>query len=256
MSGLTILYLTDSKLDPVLADRCRELLLEAADGLPIISVSQKPLNLGRNIVVGDLPRVALSIDIQLREGLERVETPFVAVAEHDCLYTSEHFRYRPPETEHFYYNDNNWLVQYRNEKYPQYDGMYSYVANRRVQSQLVCGTENFRRAIDEKIAILSDPAWLDKYPRGRIGEPGANHLSRTKQLAKGANVKHLWMKIKRYICTYNARDFVTELPNLDIRHGDNFTGQRRGTNRTWDLKPWGDFFEVMNNGIERKRGGC
>jgi hypothetical protein len=247
MSDLTILYITNSKLDPALAVPCREYLKRAANGHPIVSVSQEPLDLGENVCVGELPYVALSIDVTIRAGLERVETPFVAIAEHDCIYSAEHFNYVPPDKEFFWYNNNNWLVQYQNPRFPQYDSMYSYFDMRRVQSQLICGTENFRDAIEEKIAILSDPAWLDRYPRGRIGEPGSNHLNRTKKLLRiHEDVRHLWTQIKKYITTYNAKDWETVVPNLDIRHEQNFTGQRRGTNRTWDLPPWGKFNDVIN----------
>jgi hypothetical protein len=36
----TILYLTDNSLEEKLANRCRELLLKASCGLPIVNVSQ------------------------------------------------------------------------------------------------------------------------------------------------------------------------------------------------------------------------
>lgn len=247
----TILYITDSRLDPFLADKCIEYLLEAAEGKPIVSVSQKPLDLGTNICVGELDRVAVSIDTQLLVGLEAIDTPLVAIAEHDCIYSAEHFNFVPPDKEHFWYNDNSWLVQYKNPRFPEYDGMYSYFKRRRVQSQLVCGVEALRRAETEKLEILSHPSWSGKYPRGRIGEPGANYLERTRKLYRGVEGNHkevslLWKRIKRYITSYNAKDWVTLIPNLDIRHEQNFTGQRRGTNRTWNLPPWGEFYEVLN----------
>jgi hypothetical protein len=229
------------------------MLLEAANGTPIVSVSQKPLDFGTNICVGDLPRVAVSIDTQMLRGLEAIDTPYVAVAEHDCIYSSEHFEWRPPDLEHFWYNNNVWLVQYQNPRFPQYDGMYSYFGNRKVQSQLICGTKNFHDAEEEKLAILSAPGWKDCYPRGRIGEPGANTLSRTKRLVNmhRDELGYLWKQIKRYITTYNAKDWETVVPNLDIRHEQNFTGQRRGSRRTWDLPPWGKFSAVLGEANEK-----
>jgi hypothetical protein len=256
MKDLTILYITDSKLDPVLAQQCRDYLVKAANGTPIISVSQEPLDLGENICVGDLPRLALSIDKQLYAGLERVRTRFVAVAEHDCIYSPEHFEFRPPDEEFFYYNENCWLVQYRNERFPEYDGMYSYVAGRSVQSQLICGTDHFREIEEQKIGILQDPMWLDAYPRGRIGEPGTAGLVKTRRLLnklrrekphKERDIMSLWIHIRKYINRTNAKLWGSKVPNLDIRHPQNFTGQRRGRKRRWELEPWGRFYDVVGD---------
>ncbi len=258
VSETTILYTTDSVLDPVVAERCRHNIMEVSGGRRIVSVSQEPLDWGDNICVGKLERVAVSIDTQILIGLEAVDTPYVALAEHDCLYTEEHFDFVPPDNTHFWYNDNCWLVQYRCVDHPEYDGMYSYFPDRRAQSQLICGTDSFRESEVEKLAILSHPNWFEKYPRGRIGEPGANVLKRTRRLYRGLLrdpdiVQHkelgmLWKRIKRYITTYNAEEWKSVSPNLDIRHGQNFTGQRRGRRRTWDLPPWGNFETVMNGG--------
>lgn len=247
----TILYVTDSDLEPWLAEFCREKLLSAAKGKRIVSVSQKPLNFGDNVCVGDIGRSALSIDKQIRAGLEQVTTPFVAIAEHDCLYHYSHFNFEPPDRENFWYNDNCYLVQLRNKDHPQYNGMYSFFRRRRVQSQLICSRDALAEATDKKIAIISDSNWHSRYyPRSRIGEPGANWLERTQRLIKPDTI-HLWKDIKSYITEYHAKDWKTKIPNLDIRHGDNFTGQRRGYRRTWELPYWGKFFEDVLNGASR-----
>lgn len=244
--NLTILYLTDSVLDPFVAERCRRELIKASGGIEIVSVSQEPLDFGRNVCVGWIGRSAVSMDTQMQVGLEEVKTPFVSIAEHDCLYTPEHFNFFPPDETGFWYNDHCYLVQLRNVNHPQYDGMYSYFKKRRVQSQLTCGTESLKEATGKKLAILCDPVWREKYPKGRIGEPGTNHLERTWRIAKANNTLHLWEDIKAYITIYNARDWKSRLPNLDIRHGDNFTVQRRGYRRCWSLPYWGTFASVMN----------
>jgi hypothetical protein len=233
-------------LDPLVAEKCKEYLLEAANGKRIVSVSQKPIDLGDNVCVGDIGRIAVCIDYQIVAGLEVIDTPYVAIAEHDCIYTREHYDFVPPDDKYFWYNDNNWLVQYENPKHPEYDGMYSYVKRRRCQSQLTCSRDLLLQAESDKIAILTDPRWMGKYPRGRIGEPGAINVRKTKLLVKAASVREMWNQIRSYISDYNARDWSSKVPNLDIRHKNNFTGPRRGTNRTFDLPPWGPFESVMN----------
>lgn len=242
----TILYLTDNRLDMFLAKRCRELLLKASCGLPIVSVSQKPIPFGENICVGEIGRSGLSMDTQTLEGLLRIKTKWVAFAEHDCIYSSEHFAWTPPDDENFFYNDNAWLCQYRNPKYPEWDGMFSYIKKRRVQSQLVCATDLLLSATQEKIGILGDPAWVKRNGGRAIGEPGAADPVRTLRLAKYKSLRSVRVSLKRYITEHSARDFRTVVPNIDIRHGENFTGPRRGKMRRFELEPWGTLAAVLN----------
>lgn len=241
----TLLYLTDNRLEPFLMRRCQELLVKASGGRPIISVSQKPIDFGENVCVGDIGRSGLSIDTQLSAGLERVTTKWVAMAEHDCIYSPEHFAWTPPDKEFFWYNDAVWLAQWKNPRYPEWDGMYSYKRLRRVQSQLICSTDLLREATVKKLAILSDPGWLEKHPRGRLGEPGSSDLARAMKMSRYSTVRHLRAQLKDYIIGYQARDWRTKVPNIDIRHGDNFTGPRRGNWRRFELAPWGRLEDVL-----------
>ena len=243
---LTILYLTDNALDPWLAGRCRELLLKAADGLPIVSVSQKPLSFGENVCVGEIGRSGLSMDKQTLAGLSRIKTKWVAFAEHDCIYSQEHFKWTPPDDENFFYNDSVWLCQYRNPLHPQWDGMYSYVKGRRVQSQLICATDLLLSATQEKVGILGSPEWIGRNGARAIGEPGAADFARTMRLAKYRSLRPVRVALKRYVTEHSARDFRTAIPNIDVRHGDNFTGQRRGKRRTFELEPWGTLEATLN----------
>jgi hypothetical protein len=245
VSDTTILYLTDSVLDPWLAERCRELLLKASCGLPIVSVSQKPLDFGENVCVGELGRSGLSMDKQTLTGLSRITTRFVAIAEHDCIYSPEHFKWTPPDEENFFYNDNVWLCQYRNPLHPQWDGMFSYVRGRRVQSQLVCSTGLLLGATKEKIGILGDPSWVKRNGARAIGEPGTADFTRTMRLSKYKSLRPIQISLKRYITEHSARDFRTVVPNIDIRHGGNFTGQRRGKKRRFELEPWGAIENIL-----------
>ena len=69
-----IVYYTDSRLERELDERVRENILRVANGIPIISVSQKPLDFGTNICVGIKPRCYLSLYEQLLTGLEALIT--------------------------------------------------------------------------------------------------------------------------------------------------------------------------------------
>lgn len=246
MLSKTIIYLTDNNLEPWFEKRCQELLLEAANGLPIVSVSQKPIDFGDNYCLGEIGRSGLSIDLQMREALKHIKTDWVSIAEHDCVYSSEHFEFIPSDDDKFWYNDNVWLAQLHNPNHPELDGTYSYWAGRRVQSQLVCRTGRLREATDRKIEIASDPAWKLQYPvNHRIGEPGSANFEKTLRIASYKNVRHLRDKMKQYLTAYGAGDFTTKIPNLDIRHEGNFTGPRRGRKRFFKLEPWGRLKDVL-----------
>jgi len=249
LSNLTILYITDSVLEPYLAGRCRELLEKSAMGKRIVSVSQKPLDFGDNVCVGDIGRVALSIDIQIKAGLEVVDTPYVAVAEHDCVYAPEHFDFEPPEEDReiFWYNINCWLAQYYNPNWPELDGQFSKFPGRRVQSQMICWADMFRDVTDRKIKILSDPGYQKKFPvQSRVGEPGTNYPSRSRKVfRRDPKLQHLWRQVKDYINICGAKDWQTKIPNIDVRHAANFTGPRRGKQRTYELPYWGTLEDVM-----------
>lgn len=243
----TIVYITDSVLSQDIAEPCRKILEKNSLYCPIISVSQKPLNFGFNICVGDIGLSGVSIYTQLLAGLKHVKTKWVMVAEHDCLYSEEHVAWIPPDPSLFWYNDNVWFLQYKNSNHPEYDGMFSHTRRRRVQSQLVCEKDILLKATNELLAILKDEQWFAMCPTGRIGEPGTASYPKTMRLASRKELQHLKSAIKDYITEYQAVDFKTRVPNIDIRHGQNFTGQRRGNHRRFFLKPWGAIEDIFGH---------
>lgn len=244
---ITIIYITDNSVCAPIAEACRKNLMTAAAGRGIVSVSQKPLNFGENVCVGPVGRSCLNMDRQILAGLEQAKTKFIAIAEHDCLYTEEHFDWIPPDSKYFWYNTNNWLLQYHSDNHPEYDGMFSYVPGRCVQSQLITGRDAMLRATEQKIAILSHPDVQEVWPsKARLGEPGTDWEKRSRRIFNNPKLRKQWDKVKEYITTCNARMFKTYIPNIDIRHGNNFTGGRRGTKRRWELEPWGKMEDILN----------
>jgi hypothetical protein len=237
----TIIYYTDNILDNTeLGSFCRKKLIEAADGKRIISVSQKAIDFGDNISVGEIGRSHHSLFLQTLIGAKEAKTKYIALAEHDCLYTSEHFNWTPPD-ERFYYNVNHWFVQWES-------GEYSY-QRRKVMSNLICERNIFIRAIEEKIKMIELGA---KIRKGQIGacEPGVCDNRQAfidlkeeyflQQCRDNPNYKDVGKE------TFSAVAFRTELPNLDIRHGNNFSGRRRAAERTYVLPYWGKFKNIIN----------
>lgn len=99
MTDLTILYYTDNSLPDAFASAVRRHLAVCADqagGVPILCVSQEPLRFGQSICVGRIGRSYRNILWQIERGASETRTPFVALCEHDVLYSAEHFALRPP----------------------------------------------------------------------------------------------------------------------------------------------------------------
>jgi len=224
----TILYLGVPNLDPVIKRTCLHYLQGMRN--PIVYMNQPP----------EWELSGLSMYRQIQEGLKQVKTKWVAIAEHDCVYSQEHFDFIPPDDNYFWYNLNSWFLQYKNPRFPEMDGMFSYMGNRRVQSQLICDADRLREVTEAQIKAVEDPAWNKVRHNKPIGEPGTIGI---KALKMTTGDLHQW--IKDYLIGYQAKDFTTTIPNIDIRHGSNLTGPRRGNKKTFVLPPWGEMSSVI-----------
>ena len=244
-SDITIIYYTNNVLDEEVFELCRKKLIESADGKPIISVSQKPIELGKNICMGDIGSSWLNLYKQLLKGAESATTKYVATAEHDCLYTKEHFNWRPPTDDVFYYNENVYFVQWKGN-HPELEGMYSsYWEERRALSQLICNRNLLIESIKRRLELLDQPISVVK--KVFAGEPGCSmiRLKKAQELAKSGSSAHLSGYLKDFIEAEKSDIWRNEYPNLDIRHNGNFTGPKRGKNRTYELAPWGKFKDLI-----------
>ena len=244
----TAIYLTDNMLDEKIDSLCKKNILNSIGDLPLISVSHKPIDFGTNICVGVMERNSLSINIQMMKALEVVKTKYIAIAEHDCLYTQEHFAFVPPDDKIFWYNENVWLLQFYSNGHPEYNGMFSMFPGRKANSQLTCETQLMIGATKDRIDMMSDPAWMAKYPSGRIGEAGHMDYNHAMRLSCYKSVAHIREKLKEYIAKYKGENWNSKISNIDIRHKDNFTKNRRGKKRLYELPYWGKMEDVLNNG--------
>lgn len=106
-----LVYYTDNTGDPELMQGCRYQLLKCMEDydFPIISVSQKPLDFGENIVM-DIGRSVLSIFRQILAGLEKSTADVIFLIEHDLIYHPSHFDFTPEKKDVFYYDRNRWSV--------------------------------------------------------------------------------------------------------------------------------------------------
>ena len=107
----TILYYTSNMEDEGFEDRVRKTLLKNCGDLPIISISQKPIDLGTNICVGDDIGVSgYNMFRQVLIGCKEATTEFIISAEADTLYPPEYFTFRPERDDVCYRNSNLYVM--------------------------------------------------------------------------------------------------------------------------------------------------
>ncbi len=215
MSDLTIVYITANVIPESFAWITQETLLKAAQGLPIISVSHKPVAIGDNIVV-DLPRSQASIYLQVLQGAQQADTKYVAVAEDDVLYSPEHFKFRPKDG-HWAYNMNAWNI------YTWSEPIFTYKApgGRRNLNGLICERQLLIQHLQERFKL-----WPGEVDINIFGEPGKydNQLGTS---------------------PYPSQDFYTNPPNIVFSHQANLQFEGLGTRkalgqiRATEIPYWG-----------------
>lgn len=92
----TILYCSSGREKPDFEKRIVDSLLKVSGELPIVSVTQKPMDIGHNICVGDVGASGFNFFRQILIGLKEIKTKFVISAEADCLYPESYFDFIPP----------------------------------------------------------------------------------------------------------------------------------------------------------------
>ena len=141
----------------------QEKLLENCGGLPIISVSQKPIDLGTNICVGDVGASGFNMFRQVQVGLAAVKTKLVISAEADCLYPPDYFKFTPKRSD-VCYRDSNLYVM------PDLRDYFFYKEEGATHAQIV-GTLYYA-AILEKL-FSGAPKWSTEelnFPKERWGK--------------------------------------------------------------------------------------
>ncbi len=106
----TIIYYTSNREDSGFEKRVQENLLKVSKGLPIISVSHKPIDLGKNICVGDVGVSGFNMFRQVQIACEAAKTDFIISAEADCLYPPDYFEFIPKKLGVCYRDSNLYVM--------------------------------------------------------------------------------------------------------------------------------------------------
>ena len=223
MADLSCIYLTANHAPKAFTKQLRDQLLEALEGLPLISVSKQPLDFGHNICVGDSPRSQANIYRAAMMGAMEAKTKYIAIAEDDVLYSPEHFKFRP-KPQHWGYNMNAWNL------YTWGQPLFSYKApgGRRNLNGLICETDLFIIHMDERFQIWND----HNIDANIFGEPGKydNQLGTT---------------------PYPSQSFYINPPNIVFSHQTNLqfeglgTRKAHGNIRATEIPYWGRAEEVV-----------
>lgn len=224
-AGVTkgLVYYTDMRLEgTLLADVVRHQLARCAASLDghrgesvslanmtqIVSVSLKPLAFGRNIVL-NRQRGILTMFKQILVGLEASTADIVFLCEHDIFYARGHFDFVPPEHDAFYYNENTWKVRAE-------DGLCVFYYTK--QTSGLCAyrdllIEHYRKRI----------AKVEQNARDMLAKDG---MVKNEGFSRHLGFEPGCHRYPRGVDNYPAKRWMSEYPNLDIRHDKNLTPNR------------------------------
>lgn len=194
----SIIYYTDGHVDEPICSIVRRYLLES--GLPITSVSLRPIDFGNNIVITG-ERSPLTMFREIVVALENSTEDYVFFCEHDVLYPKCHFDFIPFKDNIFYYNDNVWRWDYPKDRIVTYEGLHcvsELCASRKL------ALEHYRM----RVKTITEENITDRQIWNKGYEPG------TRKLAKRG-----WSDDEH-------ETWHSEIPVVDIRHDKNFSIRR------------------------------
>lgn len=219
MNDLSIVYYTANTIPESTGQKVRDYLLKVTESkIPIISVSQKPIDFGKNICVGQIGRSKYNCYKQILAGVREVKTKYIACAEDDTLYSQDHFKYRPKDDDIFSYDANMWFAEenyyWRWEDYYRRSGMWGCIAR----------TDTLLNNLTTRYSLYPADPFPSKYLFW--GEPGTHD-----QLFGMQNKFGL---------------FDSEYPNVVFRYRESMGGnkyghreRRRPENRSFNIGPFG-----------------
>ena len=228
-SDATVIYYTANLIPEYFMHNVQKQILKAVGNIPIISVSQKPIDFGHNICVGNIGQSAYNIYKQILIGVREAKTDYVFMCEDDVMYPAEHFTYRPTYPS-IAYDINKWCV-FTWDKNP----IYSQRSGRRTMTSMIGNRQTLLDTLEERYAkyptVESIPPNIYEF---YFGEPGRfeSHLG----ISTVSTVK--------YFCPVPHVQFSTP-EAFGFKH----LGKRKahGNIRVESLYPWGTAREILKN---------
>ena len=148
MTDATIIFVSSNREEPEFEAEIIKTLKKNSGGLPIIAVTQKPVDIEQNLVVGDVGASGFNFCRQVQLGVLAAKTRFVISAESDCIYPKDYFEFRPQFDDICYRNTNIYVQKYRKH--------YACKKTRSTFSQVV-GREFYLERFD--LLFKGQPEW-------------------------------------------------------------------------------------------------
>lgn len=209
-----IIFYTDNDLDEKVAKPVRERLIQVYKdtGIPIVSSSLKSMDLGiKNIHFPSLKRGYLTMFKQILSALENIKTDIVFFCEHDVLYSNSHFDFTPTDKETFYYNENVWFLRLTDGHALHYD--VKQLSGLCVYRQ--AALTHFR----ERYMLVEE--YVNTHPQDTDEAAHEfNAFIRNIGFEPMTHGRIPWKSV------FPCSAWKSEVPNVDIKHGANLTGQR------------------------------
>jgi len=227
MDDLTLLYISASRMPEKWVKYQTSELLKVVKDTPIISVTQKPLDLGLNLLDTE-PISYWNIYMQMLRAAKLAKTPYVAMVEDDTLYSRKHFtQFRPPKDK-VSYNCSRWsLFSWRT--HPN----IIYCLRQNISNcSLIAPTELLIEALTER---------HEKHPNGvanhlGVGEIGRGRIERRLRVTRRGRV-----------------DWYSTVPIIQLNHrtGTDIGGgpgriKKHGQIKAIDIPYWGKAEDIVN----------
>lgn len=165
-------------------------------GLPIVAVTLKPIDWpAASCLVLDATRSTLTMFRQILLALETLTTDIVFFCEHDVLYAPEHFTFTPTRRDVYSYNQHVYKVRASDGHALHYPCS---------QTSGLCG----------------DRARLVEHYRTRVALVEASGFSRRMGFEPGTHHR------AERVDDLTADTWMSDVPNIDIRHDANLTESR------------------------------
>lgn len=113
----TIIYYTSNRESPIFEQKIRDNIIANSNGLPIVSVSQKPIDFGKNIVVGEVGASGFNMFRQVQIACREAKSKFVLSCEADCLYPPDYFTFEPDRDDVCYRDSNLYVLAHKRAIY-------------------------------------------------------------------------------------------------------------------------------------------
>jgi len=201
-----IIFYTDNQLNLKVAHTVQRQLAKISKdkGIPIVSASLKPMGFGKNVYL-PLKRGYLTMFKQILAALEASDAKIIFFCEHDILYHPTHFDFTPSDKNTFYYNQNVWFLRVTDGHALHYD--VNQLSGLCVYKDAALAHFRERFEMTQKAFGELNKVDFGRFIRNMGFEPMTHHRIKWKN-------------------AYNLGIWKSELPNIDIKHGKNATGER------------------------------